>query len=219
MGETQLTSRPDPASNVKFGNLGGEDGGRGMTWVNAQGSGKRLPVTRGWEEILGGWEACVCFSYLQRVAVKSLLSAWVCAHSCWRWGTLTRGARRRGAARCPWVRGRPSEQGARGDPQLWLVPLSPHVHWGCASLDRTSWPYAPRAGTATFVLPKKHNEEERAAVLKAVQRGFGCSVLIKNWWENRCLNPGFGVINLPAPNTGKRESRERQMPLQLTKTS
>lgn len=47
----------------------------------------------------------------------------------------------------------------------------------------------------------------------------GCSVLIKNWWENRCLNPGFGVINLPAPNTGKRESRERQMPLQLTKTS
>jgi len=77
---------------------------------------------------------------------------------------------------------------------------------GYTALERSSWLYAPRAGVAPFVLLRKHNEEVRAAVLKAVQRGFGCSLLIENWWENRCQNPGFDIIYLPTPNKRERES-------------
>lgn len=205
---------------AKFGNPGGACWGRETTWVNAQGSGKHLlgveRCCRAGRRFGGG---CVCLFFLPEM----WLSRACCQHGYVLipvgnrgslWGVLGAGRELRGAH--GW--GVICQSGMPGESSgLCLSPCTCPV--GCTTLERSSWLYALRAGMATFVLPKNYNEEVRAAVLKAVQGGFGCLVLIKNWWENRCQNLGFDTINLPAPNKSKRESWERQMPLQLTETS
>lgn len=154
---------------------------------------------QGWEKKF--WK-CVSVFPTCNVTVKTLQSVSVCAKSCWHCGILMRAARS-GELRLQDAYGWGAiSRGGRLRPSLNSgLCLSPCVcRMGCTTRERSSWLYIMRPGMATLVIPKKHSEEVRAAVLKAVQRGLGCLVLIKNWWENRCQNPGFDIINLPAPN-------------------
>jgi len=68
--------------------------------------------------------------------------------------------------------------------------------------------YAFRGGSTFVILLKNHNKKIKDAVLEPLQRGVRWSALIKNWWEKRCQNPGFKIINLPALNKSKRELRK-----------
>lgn len=182
-----------------------------MTWGDAQGSGKNLLGVEMWCRAEKSFWGCVFIFSTWNVTVELAVNMGMC------WfllvvgdpyrGVLGRGVGLWGA--CGWG----------STCQLWLVPLPLYVSGGLHPSGKSSWLYILRAGMTAFILPPKYNEAVRAAVLKAVQRGFGCSVLIKICWENRCQNPGFDIINLPAPNESKRESWERQMSLQLTETS
>lgn len=165
-----------------------------MTWGDAQGCGKNLLGVEMWCRAGKSFWGCVFVFSTWNVTVELCCQHGYVLILAGVGGSLLRSARKGcWAMRCLWMR----------------------VH--LPDLACTSSP--ERAGMTAFVLPPKYNEAVRAAVLKAVQRGFGCSVLIKICWENRCQNPGFDIINLPAPNESKRETWERQMSLQLTETS
>lgn len=64
-----------------------------------------------------------------------------------------------------------------GTPPALLCASPLCLSRGCPTLESSSRPWVLEL--ATLVSPKKLNEGAGAAVLKAVQRGFGCSALIK----------------------------------------
>lgn len=76
----------------------------------------------------------------------------------------------------PMGEGPSARVGCWGD--LWPVPLPPHVSSGLHHSGKALVAVHSQSWNGRLCMTQKRNEEVRAAVLKAVQRGFGCLVLI-----------------------------------------